>query len=477
MSREGQKMELEQMKAKLAVDKKDLDKKIQEIELKQQEIEESKVKSILGTGTEANKAPDVFTSKLRSDSYEAKLLGTFKAKNFQDLIATNTNSPKYAAVPAEQKIAVMQIKEAVDISRYIAQIYFNGARDGSNFLEAGGAACKTILESNYAKEHLVPLLKSFNTGVASTGGAWIPTLISSSFQEEYQLAYALASATQVMPMASNPFELPVQDGVTTARIIAEAATQTDSNFTTSVISWSAKKTGEYYIVPSELDQDSIAPILSIARGEVVKSQIRAREQVLVNGDDTGAGHMDSDVVAASDARKLAKGYRKLALANSATVDFAGTVSAANLDQLRISMGKFGVNPRELVYVFGSTGYGQAVSLDEVSSLDKVGTQATLLTGSLAQYRGINVLVSEFCREDLNANGVYDGVTTTKTVCHLVNATRFWLGVRKPIMTKVAVSDPEEDTVKLASYSRWDFKGHAQSATEASCVLGINISLS
>ena len=117
-------MELEQMKAKLAVDKKDLDKKIQEIELKQQEIEESKVKSILGTGTEANKAPDVFTSKLRSDSYEAKLLGTFKAKNFQDLIATNTHSPKYAAVPAEQKIAVMQIKEAVDISRYIAQIYF-----------------------------------------------------------------------------------------------------------------------------------------------------------------------------------------------------------------------------------------------------------------------------------------------------------------------------------------------------------------
>jgi hypothetical protein len=44
------------------------------------------------------------------------------------------------------------------------------------------------------------------------------------------------------------------------------------------------------------------------------------------------------------------------------------------------------------------------------------------------------------------------------------------------MTKIAVSDPEEDTMKLASYSRWDFKGHTQTATEVSTVLGIDVSL-
>jgi hypothetical protein len=265
--------------------------------------------------------------------------------------------------------------------------------------------------------------------------------------------------------------------VTTARIIAEGATMTDANFQTSVIEWDAKKTGEYYIIPAELDEDSAPPILAIARGEVTRAQIRAREQVLLNGDDS-VTHMDSDTTAADDARKLAKGFRKLAIDNSATVDIGGTVAANKLDEMRTAAGKFGVNVRELIYVFGSTGYNQAVSLNEVSSIDQIGSQATLLTGSLAAYRGVPIVVSEFVREDLNAvAGVYDGVTTDKTVCHLVNASRFWLGVRRPIMTKIATSEPEEDTMKLASYSRWDFKGHAQTADEASCVLGFNISLS
>jgi len=459
----------------LAESKEMLKRKLVEIEEKEKQIEEAKVKSVLGLGSEANKAPDVITSHTRMGSYEQKLLKTFGAKGFQDLIAVNTCHPTYRHVKVEDKLAVQQLKEVADISRYMAQIFHGGAKDNAAFQDRP-AEVKTMLNSYYAKEHLVPLIKSFNSGVASTGGAWVPTIISSSYQEEYELEFLLAGRTQVMPMQSgNPFQLPVSDSVTTARLIAEGATMNDSNFTTSVIEWDAKKTGEYYILPTELDEDSAPPILAIARGEVTRAQIRAREQVLVNGDDSGS-HMDSDVTAADDARKLAKGYRKLSLDNTATVDFSGTVSVNKLDEMRISMGKLGVNVKELAYVFGPTGYGQAVSLEAVSSVDQIGNAATLVTGSLAAFRGVPIIISEFVREDLNATGVYDGTTTDKTVCHIVNGTRFWIGVRRPIMTKIAVSDPEEDTMKMASYSRWDFKGHAQDATETSSVLGFNISL-
>jgi len=267
--------------------------------------------------------------------------------------------------------------------------------------------------------------------------------------------------------------------VTTARIIAEGATMTDTNFTTSVIEWNAKKTGEYYIIPAELDEDSAPPILAIARNEVVRAQIRAREQVLVNGDDS-VTHMDADTDAGSAdlAQKLAKGYRKLALANSATVDFVNAaVTTAKLDEMRVTMGKHGVGTSNLTYLFGSTGYHQAVSLEEVSSIDQVGSLATLVTGSLGAFRGIPIMISEFVREDLNATGVEDGITTDRTVVHLMNTNRFWLGIRRPIMTKIHVSDAEEDTMKMASYSRWDFKGNVQDATEVSSVIGFNVALS
>lgn len=468
-------MELDQLKAKIAEDQDSLNAKIEAITAKQKAIETENASYLERIGVGSGRAADAFTSKTRMGSYEQKLLGTFKAKSLKDLLATNVAHPKFKNVDYGEKVAVMQIKEVADISRYIAQIYYDGKMDPKNFLDNGVSRVDTILESNYAKEHLIPLLKSFDSSVGTTGGSWVPTIISSSYQEEYELEFQLAAKTKTMPMPSNPFELPVQTDVTTARIIGEGATITDSNFQTSVIQWNATKTGEYYIIPAELDEDSAPPILAIARGEVTRAQIRAREQVLLNGDTTGP-HMDSDVVAADDARKLAKGYRKLALENAATVTFGTTVSANKLDEMRIAMGKFGVNVKELMYVFGPTGYGQALSLAEVSSVDQISNAATLLTGTLAAYRGIPVIVSEFIREDLSATGVYDGVTTDNTVCHIINGTRFWLGIRRPIMTKIAVSDPEEDTMKLASYSRWDFKGHTQTATEVSTVLGIDVSL-
>jgi len=42
------------------------------------------------------------------------------------------------------------------------------------------------------------------------------------------------------------------------------------------------------------------------------------------------------------------------------------------------MGKFGVNPREVVCVVGPQGYQQLKSIDEVTTVDKFGPQATIL---------------------------------------------------------------------------------------------------
>ena len=266
--------------------------------------------------------------------------------------------------------------------------------------------------------------------------------------------------------------------------MCEGAAATDANFGTEKIQFSAPELVEYYLLPEELNEDSAPAILELARQDVLAAQIRAVEDAIINGDLSGT-HMDSDTVAASSNRKAWKGLRKMALAASSTVSFSGAgVSKTGLDAMRKLMGKFGTNPKELAWVVGPSAYAQMQNIDEVSTLEKFGPQATILSGALAVFRGIPIVVSEFVREDLNASGVHDGVTTNLTVAHLANIRRFYLGRRRPIRVKVQQDGRAEyDRWQLVSYQRVDFKGHKQAgesyaggetSTERSSVLGINI---
>jgi hypothetical protein len=210
---------------------------------------------------------------------------------------------------------------------------------------------------------------------------------------------------------------------------------------------------------------------------VIEAQHRALETALLNGDIT-ATHMDSDTTDAADARKIWSGLRKRALANSTygSYDFAGgAITDAKLLALKKLMGKFGINPRELVLVVGPSGYNQLIGMDEVTTVDKFGPMATILNGALAAWRGIPILISQFVREDLNDSGVYDGVTSTKTVAYMTNIRRFMFGRRRPIRARVQMdARPEYDRSQLVSYQRVAFQGFDQSATERSTVLGIDI---
>jgi HK97 family phage major capsid protein len=347
------------------------------------------------------------------------------------------------------------------------------------------AHVKGVLDTPFARTvDLKARLKAFGSTVIGQGDEWVPTAISASYIEEYELEKKLAAAFREIPMATNPFQLPVQQGVTKARLVSEAAAATDANFNTEKLQFDAKKLVEYYILPEELNEDSAPAILELARGEVLAAQIRAVEDAIVNGDDSGT-HMDSDIVSAASNQKAWKGLRKLALAASSTTSFSGAgVTKAGLDAMRKQMGKYGTSPKELAWVVGPSVYAQMLNIDEVATLEKFGPQATILTGALAVFRGIPIIVSEFVRENLNASGVYDGTTTNRSVCHLANIRRFYLGLRRPIRVKVQQdARAEYDRWQLVSYQRLDFKGHKQAgeayasgatSAERSSVLGINI---
>ncbi len=416
----------------------------------------------------------------KSNSIESKIMQSFGCTHPAKLIHVNTALPRFAAVPHEYKQMVQSFKETVDIARFTAQICNDAPLDkGQSGDESTPRAVKQIFDTNYAKDVLIPLVKSFGTGTSDDGGAWIPTALSSTWIEEFELERRVVRAVRELPMPTNPWKLTIQKNVTEAKIATENVALTDDNFQTSTIDFDAKKLGEFYRLPEELNQDSAPPMLAIARAEVAEAQMRAMEQMLINGDTTGT-HMDDDTNsgAANLAAKAVDGLRKRALDNSANggvVTFGGVITTAKLDEMRKVMGKFGINPRDLIWAFSPAGYHQAVALDEVTSVEKFGAAATILSGALAAFRGIEVGISEFLRDDLAATGVNtSGGPNTKTTVLLFNKRRFFWGRRQPIRVRVQMDLPDQDRWLLASYQRLDFQGHEQSVNEVSAVVGIDV---
>ena len=452
--------------------------RLEAAELKVKAMEAEKVAAITG-GQRSH-----IVSGSRQDSDEQKALRYFGCASPAKLIKVNTADPRFKAVPDHLKGLVLSLKNDVDTARFIAQRFHGGPQDiigSSNEANDRIAHVKSIGESYFAKDVVMPRLKAFGSTVTNGGDEWVPTMISNTFVPEYELEFLLESRFREINMPSNTYELPVTKGLTKARKATENTAMTDASFLTDKIAFSATKSAEYYILPEELTEDSAPDFMAVGRDEVVRAQFRAWESAIINGDNDGT-HIDTDTQAAGAdvAEKFCKGLRRQALANSAngsTTDFSNAaVTSANLRVLRQRMKKFGVNPSELIMICGPAVYQQLVSLTDVATVEKFGPMATILRGALAAYQGIPITISQFMREDLNATGVYDSVTTNRGGLLLVHWPRWFIGMRRPIVVKVMQDLPSQDRWLMASYQRKDFQGHVQSATELSVGYGFNIAL-
>jgi HK97 family phage major capsid protein len=393
------------------------------------------------------------------------------------LLEVNVGHPRFAKVPDELKYLVLELKRDMDVARMMQQIVGGEPTDR----DEKPVMVKGILDSYFGKNILAPKLKAFGSTVSGAGDEWVPTGISASYIEEYQLEHQVARQFRQINMPTDPYDLPVQKDVTEARIQAEGSGLTGANFGTDKIRLDAIKLTEFMVLPEELNEDSAPDILGLVRSEVIEAQIRAVEQAIINGDSDGT-HQDYDTHngAANLAAKAWDGLIKLGMANSANggnKDFSGAaVDVTKLRDMRTKMKKYGVNPRELVWLVSTKVYNQFLGLSDVTTVEKFGPMATILQGALAALDGIPIVISEYMRDNVAATGfnTMAGPNTFSRIA-LVNKQRFFFGVRRPIRVK-AVMDPTppNDQWLLCSWWRGDFKGHAQSATEISVVTGYNI---
>lgn len=321
------------------------------------------------------------------------------------------------------------------------------------------------------------LVKAISAGGATSGAEWIPTGFSARLWEKVRLETKVAALFEEIPMPTNPFKPPVLLGDMTAYLVPESTS--DEVVTTATIPASTPTTGDFTLtakrlaarvrVSDEATEDSLVPMMDILKNNIAKAVAYALETAIINGDTAGT-HQDSDTTNAKDARKAWDGLRKLTPSGSKT-DIA-TFNETTLRTIRKKMGVYGVNPGNLAWIVGLSGYIQLLGLTGVLTLEKYGPQATILTGELGKFDGAPVIVSEAIRQNLNASGVYDGATTTKTIVELVNRLAFVRGLRKGFTLQQG-QDIENGQGILVAGVRVAFK-NVYASTEAAVGLGYNL---
>lgn len=464
--------------------------RVEKIEGAAADDENTKANGVFAGGSAAapGRTADVITAP-RTGGAEAKILMSFGCRDVKQLLQVNTGDDKFSWVSDENKRMVISLKHEFETARIIAQLFYDqkwdhvGVGANSNSEKSDRFAhVPSMIHTDYFKDVVAPKLKAFGTGVSGGGAEWIPTAIASTYISEFELIRQVVGAVKQINMPTNPYQLPTNT-FTTARRAAENVSATDSSFTTDVLEWNAKKFLEYYIFPEELNEDSAPDIVALGRSELTNAHERAFETAMINGTEIGTTHIDTDTEAGSAdlAEKQYDGFRKIAIDNSAngsTTDFGNAiVNDANLRLMRARLGKLGVNPANLLWIPGSTAYLQMLGTDNVVTVDKMGSAATIVKGMLGSYQGAPIMQSGFIREDMNASGVNDGVTEDRTGILLIHRARWYFGTRRPIRLAIRPSRSADDRIEMASYSRVDFTGHPQTVkeTELGVSYGFNIS--
>jgi len=309
-------------------------------------------------------------------------------------------------------------------------------------------------------QHQGLLSKALATTVSGAGAEWVPQGFSARLVEAVQAELRLSGLHDHIAMPTKSYQLPVEGADPVPYLTSENTEVSDSDITTANVVLDAVTVAARQLFSAEMGEDSVVPILPRLQVQLARALARGIENAMLNGD-TAEMHMDSDVTDTSDVRKAWIGYRRKALTDDGANAQITGLTAEGLVGIKKAMGAYAMDPAECVWVVGTSVFNQLLLLrDEsenpmVSTVDKYGPQATVVTGELGRLFGIPIVVSPLVREDLNGSGVYDGITKTQTVLFLVNRRAWVLGDRRRITLETDKNIASQQLQLVATW-RGDF---------------------
>jgi HK97 family phage major capsid protein len=307
---------------------------------------------------------------------------------------------------------------------------------------------------------------------------WIPTDFSRDFIDKVQCALKVAAIFPEIVMPRSPMTFNIKNSFSTAYTKTQGSNATASPDLTDLKgTLTAKVIADYMVISDELDQDSAFAQAPMIRNDAINAIARAIENCIINGD-TSTTHMDSDVTLSYDQRTAWNGLRRYCLANALKTDLS-TFNSNTVCALIGSLGVYGADPTQLAWIVGTKGRVKLINLLD-SSNNRIfleygspgAMNVSVVPGGVGTLAGSDVIVSEFCREDINASGFYDTTTKTKGSLLLVRKDGFVKGTVRNILVET-FRDIVAQTNELVVSTRMDFQPRYADA-ETTCWLGYNI---
>lgn len=235
-------------------------------------------------------------------------------------------------------------------------------------------------------------------------GAHLPSAtweleVSTNMESEVRRRLVVAPNLRGITMQTNVMTIPVNPEAGVATWMANTAfgtTASAGNTETHAlkeITLNAYKVATNEYVAYEEEEDSLLAIMPVIRDAMVRRVARAVDRAMLRGAGTG-----SDPV---------KGLATYDAVSAVTLDIsdATKMTVAKLQQMRRDLGAWGLDPSELVYIVSTENYYDLLEDTNFLTVDKVGQQATLLTGQIGAVGNTPVIVSaEFADKAADAVG-------------------------------------------------------------------------
>ncbi len=234
-------------------------------------------------------------------------------------------------------------------------------------------------------------------------------IVSTNIQRDIELQLVLAPMFRELPMTSATMILPIMPDAGYAEFVGTTTTDatapkgnldergvaygTEAGIDLNERVVSTKKLMSLSYLGNETEEDAILPIIGLIRDSMVRSHARAIENAILVGNHadgafgTGGSSFDGLVTLADTAN------HQSALATAA-LD-AQAVTAADLFDLRKSMGKYGLRPEDVVYIVSLDAYYNLIEDGEFQDANLVGeATASKLKGKIGSVYGSNVIVCD-----------------------------------------------------------------------------------
>jgi HK97 family phage major capsid protein len=250
-------------------------------------------------------------------------------------------------------------------------------------------------------KNAIGLTKALDSTTAGSGDEYVPTGMAAELWQDMFLAAKIGGSIPAINMPTDPFDIPLgwatgawrKGGANTA-ITAQDATTAKSTLTSTEQVYEADWA-------YDLDEDSIIAVLPSLRQEITRDGAEQIDRFIMNADATDAatGNINSDDAnPANDSYFLSAGQdgiRHLFLVDNTAQSVA--LNTTLTDALVLAAigrtGKYAADTSNLGIAVDALTYIAMLGLTNVATLDKFGPNATVLTGELAKYANVPVLVS------------------------------------------------------------------------------------